>query len=70
MVYTSVKNEEWATTEFVGPLVAGDKVVAGFDWCCTGKLIKVTTGRSYVHEIIALYLPMGGMKKQWLHSKF
>lgn len=43
-VYTWVKNNEWATTEFVGSLAVGDKCVIGFTaGTNAGKVIKVTT---------------------------
>lgn len=42
-VYTWVKNNEWATTEFVGTLVAGDKCAIDFTEANAGKVRKLDT---------------------------
>lgn len=68
VVYTSVKNEEWATTEFVGPLVVGDKAVISFTGADAGKLIKVTT-EDPMYEIIAVSPAMGGYEEAMVTFK-
>lgn len=42
VVYTLAKDNMWGTTEFVGDLVAGDKLTVNFS-TNKGKLVKVTT---------------------------
>ena len=68
VVYTSVTNEEWATTEFVGTLAIGDKVVPSFTGGDKGKLMKVTT-ETPMYEIIGVSPAMGGYEEAMVTFK-
>lgn len=44
VIYTLVKNNMWATTQFIGALVKGDQLVVDFTPTDKGKLRKITAG--------------------------
>ena len=69
VAYTLVKNEEWATTEFVGNLAVGDKLTVGFTTGTNaGKLIKVTT-EGPMFEVIGVTPAMGGYESAMISFK-
>lgn len=68
VVYTAVKNEEWATTEFKGALAVGDKAVISFTGVDAGKLIKVTT-ETPMFEIIGTSPALGGYEEAMVTFK-
>lgn len=68
VVYTSVKNEEWATTEFVGSPAVGTKLVAEFSGEDAGKLKAVTT-EDPMFEVIAVTPAMGGYEEAMISFK-
>lgn len=55
VVYTLVKDNEWATDQFEGSLVIGDKVAAGTN----GKLVKAS-GDEAIAEVIGVSKAMAG----------
>lgn len=58
VVYTLVKDNEWATDQFTGTLNIGDKVEAGTD----GKLVKAT-GDEAIAEVIGVAKAGAGYEK-------
>ena len=69
VVYTFVKNEEWATTEFVGPLVLGDKCAIGYGAEDAGKVIKAVGEVVPVCEVVAVTPAMGGYEEAMITVK-
>lgn len=63
VVYTLVPNESWATTEFVAPLVVGDKCVVEFAGDNKGKLKKAGDTDTPLFEVVAVTPAMGGYEE-------
>ena len=56
VVYTLVKDNEWATDQYTGTLVVGDLAKAGTD----GKLVKTTNADEALFEVVAVANAMAG----------
>lgn len=59
VVYTLVKNNEWATTQFVGEPKIGDKLTVAFTAKDKGKLVAVTS-ETPMFEVVNYSPAMGG----------
>lgn len=60
VVYTLVKNEEWATTEFEDTLAVGDKCVVDYSGDNKGKLKKAGAEDTAQFEVTEVTPAMGG----------
>lgn len=70
--YTLVKNNEWATTEFVGTesiLKNGVKLSVGYEGKEKGKLVVATGGSIPLFEVIGYTPAMGGYEDPLLAVK-
>ena len=65
VVYTLVKDNEWATDQFVGELVVGDLAKVGTD----GKLAKTTNAEEAVFEIVGTQAAMAGYENAMVVAK-
>ena len=60
VVYTLVKNNEWATSEFTGELAVGDKCCVEYSGANAGKLRKITGSETGLFEVIGVSAAMAG----------
>lgn len=60
VVYTLVKNNEWATSEFVGTLAKGDKCVVEYSGKDAGKLKKASGADTPLFEVMSVSAAMAG----------
>lgn len=70
VVYTLVKNNEWATTEFVGDLAVGDKCGIETTGDDAGKLTKTTSNATEaIFEVIGVSAAMAGYEEPMVTVK-
>lgn len=70
--YTLVKNNEWATTEFVGTestLKNGVKLAVGYEGSSKGKLVVASGSATPLFEVIGYTPAMGGYEDPLLTVK-
>lgn len=60
VVYTLVKNNEWATSEFEGTLAKGDKCIVESTGENAGKLKKAGTSDTPLFEVMSVSAAMAG----------
>lgn len=71
VVYTLAKNNEWATTEFVGTLSVGDKCGVGFTGENAGKITKYDESNTTaaIFEVIGVSAAMAGYEEAMVTVK-
>lgn len=67
--YTLVPNEEWATTEFDGELVMGDKCTVSVASGKEGMIVKCSESDTVLFEVIAVTPAMGGYEEAMVTVK-
>ena len=67
VVYTLVKNNEWATTEFDGELAIGDKCNVSYTGETAGKLVKAEADGLF--EVIGVTAAMAGYEEAMVTVK-
>ena len=69
VVYTLVKNNEWATTEFDGTLAIGDKCIVSVASGKQGKLVKAEVSDTPLFEVIGVSNAMAGYEEAMVTVK-
>lgn len=67
VVYTLVKNNEWATTEFDGELAVGDHCNVSHAGATAGKLVKASADGLF--EVMGVAAAMAGYEKPMVTVK-